>query len=177
MNYRFWMFRAFSIFAGAALLAMSLSFASARSGSPPDSAGGNDHQLMHGYTQVLIGMPILRLAALGLDTAKAERLSRLTLSQRFMPRDHQTFEALDPAVKDCYRRSDDCTAYIYGDFSETVVLLVQNDRVTWKTIFHSVVARTELLPANGYNLTQGKSLVTQERLFGEFLRPATIARS
>jgi len=171
------MFRAFSIFAGAAVLAMSLSFAGARNGSPPDSASGNDHQLMQGYTQVLIGMPVFRLAALGLDTAKAERLSRLTLSQRFMPRDHQTFEALDPAVKDCYRRPDDCTAYIYGDFSETVVLLVQNGRVTWKTIFHSVIARTELSPASGYNLTRRKSPAAQKRLFGEFLRHATIARS
>ena len=55
--------------------------------------------------------------------------------ERFMPKDHTAFDALDPAVKNCYRGSGDCTAYIYEVYSKSTVLLVQDGRVTWKMMF------------------------------------------
>jgi|SRR5476651_1043318 hypothetical protein len=143
------MLRAFSILAGAVILAASLSFAGSPHASAAAPAGGDDDRLMRGYAQVRIGMPFSRLAALGFDAAKAERLSRMALMERFMPKDHTAFDALDPAVKNCYRGSGDCTAYIFEVYSEPTVLLVQGGRVTWKMMFNSVMAGAELSRAAG----------------------------
>jgi hypothetical protein len=141
------MLKAFSILAGAVALAAGLSFA----GAPHAGAvaGGDDDPLIRAYAQVRIGMPFSRLAALGFDAARAERLSRLALMERFMPRDHAAFDALDPAVKNCYRGSGDCTAYIFEDYCESTVLLVQGGRVTWKLMFNAVMAGAELSRAAG----------------------------
>ncbi len=49
-----------------------------------------------------------------------------------MPTDAATFDKLDPAVKNCYRGSQDCTAYIFDLNTSSVWVLVQNGRVTWK---------------------------------------------
>ena len=143
------MLRAFSIIAGAVLLAASLSFAGSPHGSAATLRGGNDDRLTHAYAQVRIGMPFSRLAALGFETAKAERLSRVALMERFMPEEHTAFDALDPAVKNCYRGPGDCTAYIYQANPESTVLLVQGGRVTWKMMFNSMMAGIELSRTTG----------------------------
>ena len=69
--------------------------------------------------------------------------------KRFMPKNDTAFDALDPAVKNCYRESDDCTAYIFEVYSEPTVLLVQGGRVTWKMMFNSTMAGAELSRAAG----------------------------
>jgi hypothetical protein len=133
------MLRAFSILAGAILLATSLAFAAA---PPPAaaSAGDDDDRMMRAFTQVRIGTPFSHIAALGLDPARAERLSRADLMKRFMPKDRTAFNALDPAVKNCYRGTDDCAAYIFQVYTEPTVLLVQGGRVTWKMMSNAVIA-------------------------------------
>jgi hypothetical protein len=138
------MLRAFSILSGAIVLAASLSFIGSPHASAAAAVGGDDDRLMRAYAQVRIGMPFSQLAALGFDTAKAERLSRMPLMERFMPKDHTAFDALDPAVKNCYRGSDDCTAYIFEVYTQPTVLLVQGGRVTWKVMLNSVMAGAEL---------------------------------
>lgn len=143
------MFKAFLILASAVVLATGLSFAFSPQRSAAALGDSDEDRLMHAYAQVQIGMPISRLAALGFDAAKAERLSRMTLMERFMPKDPTVFDALDPAVKNCYRGSDDCTAYIFGDYSEATLFLIQDGRVTWKMKFNSVMAGTELSRAAG----------------------------
>ena len=143
------MLKAFSILAGAVVLAASLSFVGSPHASAAALGGGDDDRLMRAYAQVRIGMPFSRLDSLGLDTAKAERLTRMALIKRFMPNDHAAFDALDPAVKNCYRVSGDCTAYIFEVYTEPTVLLVQGGRVTWKMMFNSMMAEAELLRAAG----------------------------
>jgi hypothetical protein len=149
MEYSAWMLRALSILAGAVALAASLSFAGSPHASAAALGSGDDDRLMRAYAQVQIGMPFSRLAALGFDTAKAERLPRMVLMERFMPKDHAAFDALDPAVKNCYRGSGGCTAYIFEVYSEPTVLLVQGGRVTWKMVFNSVMAGAGLSRAAG----------------------------
>jgi hypothetical protein len=143
------MSKAFSIIAGSIILAINLSFA----GSPHIGAAalksGDDDRLMHAYAQIKIGMPSSQLGALGFDTVKAERLSRTALMKSFMPKDPTAFDALDPAVKNCYRGSGDCTAYIFEGYSEPTILLVQGGRVTWKMMFNSVMAEAEVSRAAG----------------------------
>ena len=141
--------RAFSILAGAVVLAASLSFVGSPHAAAAALGGGDDERLMHAYAQVRIGTPFSRLDALGFDTSKAERLTRLPLMKRFMPKNDTAFDALDPAVKNCYRESDDCTAYIFEVYSEPTVLLVQGGRVTWKMMFNSTMAGAELSRAAG----------------------------
>ena len=143
------MLRAFSILSGAIVLAASLSFLGSPHASAAALGGGDDDRLMRAFAQVRIGMPFSRLAALGFDPAKAERLSRVPLMERFMPKDHAAFDALDPAVKNCYRGSGDCTAYIFEVYGEPAVLLVQGGRVTWKVMFNAMMAGAELSRAAG----------------------------
>jgi hypothetical protein len=107
------------------------------------SGFSNDEWTLRAYAQVRTGMPFSQLGALGLDTAKAERLSKLALMERFMPKDSAAFDALDPAVRNCYLGSDDCTAYIFDVYTEQMVLLVQGGRVTWKMMSHTRVARND----------------------------------
>jgi hypothetical protein len=139
------MLRAFSIVAGAVLLATSVSFAGSLHASTAAPGGGDDDdRMMRAYTRVQIGTPFSQIAALGLDPAKAERLSRAALMERFMPKDHAAFNALDPAVKNCYRGSGDCAAYIFQVYTEPTVLLVQGGRVTWKMMSNAVIAEAGL---------------------------------
>jgi hypothetical protein len=133
------MLRAFSIVAGAVLLATSLGFAGSPRAGAAVPGSGDDGRLTRAYAHIRIGMPFSRLAALGFDTAKAERLSKMALMERFMPKDKTTFDALDPAVKNCYRGSEDCTAYIFEVYSDEMVLLIQGGRVTWKIVSKSMV--------------------------------------
>ena len=104
------------------------------------SGFNNDEWTLRAYAQVHTGMPFSQLGALGLDTAKAERLSKLALMERFMPKDSTAFDALDPAVRNCYLGPGDCTAYIFDVYTEQAVLLVQGGRVTWKMMSTSMVA-------------------------------------
>jgi hypothetical protein len=99
-----------------------------------------DDRLMRAYEQVQAGMPFARLAILGFDTSKAERISKLAMMERFMPRDRAVFDALDPAVKRCYLGEKECTAYIFEIGGEQAVLLVQGGQVTWKMMTSSLVA-------------------------------------
>jgi hypothetical protein len=144
------MLKAFSILASAVALAAGVALAgSPHAGAAASGGADDDDRLMRAYAQVRIGMPFSRLAALGFDTARAERLSRMFLVEQFMPRDHAAFDALDPAVKNCYRGSGDCTAYIFEVYSESTMLLVQGGRVTWKLMFNSAMAGAELPRAAG----------------------------
>jgi hypothetical protein len=130
------MMRIFSLLAVlAVLVGAGVAFAGWPHASAAVSAAGNDDRLMHAYAQVRTGMPFSQLGALGLDTAKAERISKLALMERFMPKDSTAFDALDPAVKDCYLGPGDCAAYIFDGYGNQAILLVQAGRVTWKKVF------------------------------------------
>ncbi len=128
------------VFVGAVLLAASLASVGSPRGNVAVSLSGNDDRLTRAYTQIRAGMRISQVAAFGFDINKAERLPKKALMARFMPTDSTKFDALDPAVKNCYRGSDDCTAYIFDDYTDQLLLLVQGGRVTWKLKFKSVVA-------------------------------------
>ena len=143
------MLKAVSILGGAVALAAGLSFAGAPHASPAPQGSSDDDRLVRAYAHVQVGMPLSRLGALGFDTAKAQRLSRTALMERFMPKDPAAFDALDPAVKTCYRASADCIAYIFEVYSEPTVLLVQGGRVTWKMMFNATMARAKLSRAVG----------------------------
>jgi hypothetical protein len=96
------------------------------------ASGSSDDRLEHDYAQVWTGMPISQLGAVGFEPAKAESLSRAALVEQFMPKDRIAFDALAPAVKNCYVGPDDCTAYIFSTYTHQALLLVQGGRVTWK---------------------------------------------
>jgi len=127
-----------SILAGAVLIGVSISLAC----FPPTTATsryGEDDRLAHDYAQILTGMPISRLGALGIDTAKAERLSKAALREQFMPKDKLSFDALSPAVQNCYSGPEDCTAYVVSSYTHQALILVQGGRVTWKAMTNSMV--------------------------------------
>jgi hypothetical protein len=132
----------FSVFAGAVLLAVGLGFASSPHGKAAVPKVGHDDQMMRAYAEIWSGMPISQIDALGFNIAAAERLPKSVLMARFMPSDAAEFNALDPAIKDCYRGPGDCTAYIFDVYTGFVLVLVQDGRVTWKWNYNSVVAGT-----------------------------------
>lgn len=134
------MSKLFPVFAGAVLLAVGLGFASSPHGKAAVPKASNDDQLMRAYAQIWPGMPISQIDAMGFNTAVAERLPKNVLMARFMPTDAAEFNALDPAIKNCYRGLDDCTAYIFDVYTGLVLVLVQDGRVTWKWKYSSVVA-------------------------------------
>jgi hypothetical protein len=128
--------KALSTLAGAVVVGGGLSLV----GIPHTTAAAvssADDQLAHDYAQVWTGMPISRLGALGFDTAKAESLSRPALMEQFMPKNRIAFDALAPAVKNCYIGPDDCTAFIFSTYTHQTLLLVQSGRVTWKMMADS----------------------------------------
>jgi len=129
------MMRIFSVLAVlAVLVGASLGFA----GWPHASAAArdsNDDRLMRAYALVKPGMPVSQLGSLGLDTARAQRLSKLALMERYMPKDGVAFDALNPAVKNCYMGPEDCTGYFFEGYANQAVLLVQGGLVTWKSVF------------------------------------------
>ncbi len=108
---------------------------------PAAPAGGvsNDEALTRAYERVHTGMPVSQLSKIGLDTAKAQRLSKLALMENFMPKDSAAFDALDPAVQGCYL-GPDCNAYIFTATGTQALLLVESGKVAWKTISDMVVA-------------------------------------
>ena len=134
------MHRILPVFAGAILLAVGAGFASSSDGSAAAQNVIDVHQLTGAYDQIKVGMPISHIDPLGFNTAKAERLTKSILRARFMPTDAGTFNALDPAVKNCYRESEDCTAYLFDAYSSLVLVLVQDGRITWKFKYDSIVA-------------------------------------
>ena len=121
-------------------MAVGLGFASSPHGKAAVPKSSNDDQLMRAYAQIWPGMPISQIDALGFNSAVAERLPKSVLMARFMPTDAAEFNALDPAIKNCYRGPDDCTAYIFDVYAGLVLVLVQDGRVTWKWKYNSVVA-------------------------------------
>jgi len=130
----------FGVLVGAVVLAASLAVAGSQHGNAAAPDPGNDDRLADAYAQIRTGIPVSQLDALGFDPAKAERLPKKALMERFMPKNNARFDALDPAVKNCYRGSNDCTAYIFDNYTDQVVLLVQGGRVTWKMMLTWVVA-------------------------------------
>jgi len=103
--------------------------------SPLATSGfDSDEVLTRAYERVRTGMPASQLGTIGFDTAKAQRLSKLALMERFMPKDSMGFDALDPAVQDCYVGAADCNAYIFAAMGAQAVLLVEGGRVAWKNL-------------------------------------------
>jgi hypothetical protein len=128
------------VFAGAVLFAVGAGFASSPQQNAAVSNSSNHDQQTPAYAQIRLGMPISQIETLGFNTAVAERLTRNVLMARFMPTDAAKFNELDPAVKNCYRGSGDCTAYIFDVYTGLVLVLVQDGRITWKLMYDSVVA-------------------------------------
>ena len=128
--------KVFSTLVGAVFVGSGLSLAGIHH-TTGASGSSDDDRLVHDYAQVWAGMPISRLGAVGFDAAKAERLSRAALVEQFMPKDRIAFDALAPAVKNCYAGPDNCTAYIFSTYSHQALLLVQGGRVTWKMMADS----------------------------------------
>ena len=107
---------------------------------PVASGFDSDEKLVNAYAHVQTGMPASKLNTVGFDTAKAERLSKLALMERYMPKDSVGFDALDPAVQDCYVGPGDCAAFIFTAVGAQAVLLVESGRVAWKSIGSIAVA-------------------------------------
>ena len=103
----------------------------------------NDEILTRAYERVHTGMPVSQLGKIGLDTSQAERLSKLALVERFMPKDSVAFDALDPAVQACYAGPGACDAYIFTATGARAVLLVEDGRVAWKDITDVTVAENK----------------------------------
>jgi hypothetical protein len=114
--------------AGVAVAAWPQNSAAAASGF------SSDELLTRAYERVHTGMPASQLGAVGFDTAKAERVSKLALMERFMPKNSADFDALDPVVQDCYLGQADCNAYIFTAMGARAVLLVEGGRVAWKDL-------------------------------------------
>lgn len=131
------MLKMFQIVFGAVLVAVVAGWAN--SPSAPVLSHDNGDQAMQAYARIRPGMPLSQIGALGFDIAAAERLPKSVLMARYMPTDAARFDALDPAVKTCYRGSGDCTAYLFNASAGPVLVLVQNGRVTWKTMYNSVI--------------------------------------
>jgi hypothetical protein len=119
--------RTLIIFAGFVML-LGAGVAAAASGF------SNDELLTRAYARVRTGMPVSQLGAIGFDTAKAQRLSKLALMERYMPKDSFAFDDLDPVVQDCYAGPGDCNAYIFTAMGAQAVLLVEGGRVAWKDL-------------------------------------------
>jgi len=130
------MLRTLVIFAGfVMLLGAGVAVAAWPRNSDAAASGfSNDELLTRAYERVRTGMPASQLGTIGFDTAKAQRLSKLALMERFMPKDSAGFDALDPAVQDCYVGPGDCNAYIFTAMGAQAVLLVEGGRVAWKKI-------------------------------------------
>ena len=136
------MFRTVIIFVGfVVMLGAGVAVAAWPKTTAPVTAGFyNDERLMHAYERVQTGMPVSQLGTAGFDIAKAQRMSKLALMDRYMPKDSSAFDALDPAVQECYIGRDDCTAYIFTSMGVDAVLLVEGGRVAWKTLSGMSVA-------------------------------------
>ena len=102
--------------------------------APPHRGFSSDELLTRAYARVHTGMPASQLGAIGFDTAKAEQVSKLALMERFMPKNSEDFDALDPVVQDCYFGQADCNAYIFTAMGAQAVLLVEGGRVAWKIL-------------------------------------------
>ena len=136
----------FRVLVGAILLAASVSFAASHGGAAA-RVPVNEDRIAHAYAKIRTGMPLAQLDTFGFDPAKAERLSKKAVVERFMPKDDAKFDALNPAAKNCYRGPDDCTAYIFDNYSDQVVVLVQGGRVAWKKMYIWIVAGSPVLRA------------------------------
>lgn len=108
--------------------------------TPPVSGFSSDEMLTNAFARVKTGMPASQLGTVGFDTAKATRLSKLALMERFMPKDSAGFDALDPAVQACYTEPADCNAFIFTAMGAQAVLLVQGGRVSWANLYGVSVA-------------------------------------
>jgi hypothetical protein len=147
--------RTLLIFAGfVILLGAGCAVAAWPHGSAAASGFSSDELLTRAYERVHTGMPASQLGAIGFDIAKAERVSKLALMERFMPKNSEDFDALDPVVQDCYFGQADCNAYIFTAMGAQAVLLVEGGRVAWKDLSGVSVAskRKARMAAQGIRL-------------------------
>ena len=125
-----------AIFAFALLLGCGLVYSARRL----DDGGGagvapSAPALAAAYDRVRPGVtPESGLAALGLDSEQARKLSYLGALEMFLPRDAAAFDALDPAMRRCFQTQGRCTAMIFSAAPVRVVLLIAGGRVAYKAI-------------------------------------------
>jgi hypothetical protein len=89
--------------------------------------------------------PVAQLPGLGFDTRDAMRLSYLGMIEQFMPGDSFDFDALDPAVRDCFQARDRCDAFIFPlkDRPGTrALVLIQAGRVAYKSLSAKILTST-----------------------------------
>jgi hypothetical protein len=103
----------------------------------------SDELLVTAFARVSTGMPASQLAAAGLDTAKAKRLSALALMEAFMPKDSTEFDALNPALQSCFQNRDGCDGYVFRAVAAEAVLVVEHGRVSWKMMLGLPVAKLQ----------------------------------
>jgi hypothetical protein len=103
------------------------------------------------YARAALGATRPQLARLGFDAARpgVRRLSGLGVQEYFMPRSSRSFDALDPAVQNCFEAPDRCNVLIFpladgrgasGLFaahasagpSGRIILLLHSGRLTYK---------------------------------------------
>lgn len=81
--------------------------------------------------------PVSQMPRLGFDTDRAMRLSYLGMIEQFMPGDSFDFDALAPAVRDCFQARDHCDAFIFPlkDRPGTrALVLTKAGRVAYKSL-------------------------------------------
>jgi hypothetical protein len=81
--------------------------------------------------------PVAQLPKLGFETKEAMRLSYLGMIEQFMPSDSFDFDALDPAVRDCFLARDRCDGFIFPlkDRPGTrALVLTEAGRVAYKSL-------------------------------------------
>ena len=97
-------------------------------------------QFRAAYARVTPGITAAsELDRLGFDLAapSAHLLSYLGVMERFMPRDSEAFDRLDPAMRACFEAQDGRTARIFrmdGARTAKIVLLIHDGRVAYKAI-------------------------------------------
>ena len=133
------MLKMLPVFVGAVLLAAGVGLASSPRGNTGVLNSGTDDQSQT-YDRIKVGMPVSKIEAPGFDVALAQQLPKNALLGLLMPTDPAKFAALDPAIKSCYREPVDCTAYLFDIYIGVAVVLVQDGRIIWKTMYNSVVA-------------------------------------
>ncbi len=83
-----------------------------------------------------------QLPQLGFNLANGERLSYLGVVEKLMPGDSSDFDALDPAVRECFQTADRCAAFVFPLADRTglqAVVVIQAGRVAFKSLSGKMV--------------------------------------
>ena len=94
-----------------------------------------------------------RLAGLGFDLGHAQRLSFLALLEQFQRGDSIDFDALDPAVRDCFLGRARCDGYSFplADMpGTTAVVVIAQDRVATKLLTGRILTSAASGPSAHY---------------------------